>query len=55
MQDFSDKLRKILLAYAVIEQNVFYDIFEKQWNMKIGKREFIFRLVLSEWFDCRKI
>lgn len=28
MQDFSDKLRKILLAYAVIEQNVFYDIFE---------------------------
>ena len=44
MQDFSDKLRNILLAYVVIEQNAFYDIFEKQWNMKIEKKEFL-RLV----------
>ena len=47
MQDFSDKLRKILLTYAVIEQNAFYDIFEKQWNMKIEKQEFLRLIYLN--------
>ena len=46
-QDFSEKLRNILLAYAVIEQNAFYDIFEKQWNMKIEKQEFLRLIYLN--------
>ncbi len=40
-QDFLDKIRYILLAYGIIEQNALYEIFEKQWNTSLKKDEFI--------------
>ena len=47
MQEFSDKIRKVLLAYGMIEQNAFYDIFEKQWNTGIEKQDFLCLVYLN--------
>lgn len=44
MQEFSERIKQILLTYCAIEQNALYDVFEKQWKTGMEKQEFL-RLV----------
>ena len=50
MQEFGEKVKQIILAYGVIEQNAFFEAFEKRWNTGFEKKEFLRRTYLDGLF-----
>ncbi len=39
--EFSDRMKKTMYAYGVIEIDTFYELFQETWNCRMEKRDFL--------------
>ena len=39
--EFSDRMKKMMYAYGVIEIEAFYELFQEAWNCRMEKRDFL--------------